>query len=135
MDSTKIISHFGCTIICLSTLQFHNPYLLFILLFIDMPGNLLTLSSNLLVSISQCQKIFYNRSSNICAIQSMSFNPPFPSIQLKIINPFHNSRISANYDKGQEFQPIMKPLYPSMFLQFRIFFIVSKLKLFLLFLC
>ena len=48
------------------------------------------------------QKTFYIRSTNIavfCAIQQRSFNPPFPSMLLKIINPFRNSRITANNDK------------------------------------
>ena len=62
-------------------------------------------------------KMFYYRSTNsaaFCAIQSISFIPP-PI-------PFLNSSITANHDKGQGFQPIVKSLYPLMFLQFRISF-------------
>ena len=33
-----------------------------------------------------------------------------PNYETQIINPFLNSMISANHDKGQEFLPIMKYL-------------------------
>ena len=33
-----------------------------------------------------------------------------PFYATQIINPFHNSRISANHDKGEGFQPIVKSI-------------------------
>ena len=54
-------------------------------------------------------------------IECLSIDPPFYATQ--IINPFLNSRISTNNDKGQGFQPIVKYLYPLMFLQCIISFI------------
>ena len=41
---------------------------------------------------------------------------PLPFYSNQIINPFLNSRISANDNKGLEFQPIVKSLYCLMFL-------------------
>ena len=36
----------------------------------------------------------------------MAIKPPFPSIATQIINPSFNSRISANHEKREEFQPM-----------------------------
>ena len=37
----------------------------------------------------------------------MSFKPPLPFYLTKNINPFLNSRIPANHDKGERFNPIV----------------------------
>ena len=57
--------------------------------------------------IIEKQKVRPCNKVNVCAIQN--------------INPFYSS-ISANDDKGEGFQPILKSLYPLFFLQCRISF-------------
>ena len=47
-------------------------------------------------------------------------NPPCPSMQLKQLNHFLNSRILAIHERGQRFQPIVKFRYPLIFPQCRI---------------
>ena len=41
---------------------------------------------------------------------------PLPFSETQLINSFLNSIISAKYEKGEEFQPIVKSLYPLLFL-------------------
>ena len=43
-----------------------------------------------------------------------------------MINPFLSSMISANHDKVKGFQPIVKALYPLLFLYCRIFFFLQN---------
>ena len=67
------------------------------------------------------QKRFYNRETNsavFCVIQQTSLKPPYAT---QIIKLFFNSRILANH-KGEGFQPMMKSLYPLLFLWCRISF-------------
>ena len=59
---------------------------------------------------------------NPSSIRNFNRSTPLPFYASQIINPFLNSRISANQNYGQEFQPIVKSLYPLMFLQCRISF-------------
>ena len=40
---------------------------------------------------------------------------PFPFYGTQLINPFLSSLISANHDKVEEFQLILKSVYPSLF--------------------
>ena len=54
------------------------------------------------------------------------YQTPLPLYATHLINPFFNSRISDNHDKGYRFQPIVKSLYLSMFLQCRISFKLTK---------
>ena len=50
------------------------------------------------------------------------FQTPLSFYIIQIINPFLNLRISANHDKEQGLQPILKSCYSLMFLQCRISF-------------
>ena len=51
---------------------------------------------------------------------------PLPFDATQITNPFLTSRISANHHKELGFEPIVKSLYPLMFLQFRISFSLQE---------
>ena len=53
---------------------------------------------------------------------SECLSTPFPFYHTQIFTPFLNSKISANRNKRLGFQPIVKSLYPLMFLQCRISF-------------
>ena len=54
--------------------------------------------------------IFYNTSTNSAAFVQYSkcLSYPFPFYATQIINPFPNSRISANHDKVEVNQPSNK---------------------------
>ena len=74
------------------------------------------------------KKRFNNRETSRASffvIRQMSFKSLFPSLQLKL-TPFLIQRTSTNHDKGQCFYPIVKSLYPLMFLQCRISFVSMK---------
>ena len=74
---------------------------------------------------SLCQ---INKQRSILLNTQNVFKTPLTLFTTQMIYPFLNSRISANHDKGQGFQPIVKSLqYPLMFLQCRISFILSEL--------
>ena len=55
---------------------------------------------------------------------------PLPFKATQIINPFLDSRFSANNNKGFEFQPIVKSLYSLMFFQCRISFMEKSFLLY-----
>ena len=68
------------------------------------------------------RKRFYNRETNslvFWVIKLMSFKPTFPYYGTQIINHFLKLNNSANHDKGERFQQIMKSLYP-LFLECKI---------------
>ena len=54
------------------------------------------------------------KSAAFCVIQQMSIKPLNPSTQ--IINPFLNSIISANHEKGEEIKPCCFSFVESLFL-------------------
>ena len=53
----------------------------------------------------------------ICVMSSL-----FPFYSTQIVNPFHDLLISANHDKRERFQTLVKSLHPLLFLQCRISF-------------
>ena len=66
------------------------------------------------------EKKFYNReetnSAAFSVIQQISIKWKVPFHATQIINHFLNSIISANSEKGDEFQQIEKSLYPLLLL-------------------
>ena len=71
-------------------------------------------------------KRYFNRSTNSASFLCITVNvlqTPLPFYATQIINPFLCSRIIANHDKGEGFQPIMKSLNSQLFLQYIISFI------------
>ena len=65
---------------------------------------------------------YINKQSGIFYNAVNVFKTPLPFYGTQIIDPFLKSRISANHEKGLEFQPIVKSLYSLIFLQCRISF-------------
>ena len=74
------------------------------------------------LAISYIKDILYqiNKYRSILCNTVNIFQTPLSFYATKLVNPFLSSRISANHDKGQGFQPMVKFLYPLMFLQSRI---------------
>ena len=70
--------------------------------------------SSISLSLIYQQYWFYDRETNSAAFYVIPnfYHTPLPFYVTQIINTFLNSIISANNEKGKEFQPVVKPYTP-----------------------